>query len=288
MPPDTSGQLADLLWDDETLRILMNHMLRRNNIGPFDLLKEWDKTLGDYMLNHNEFVESIRSLFNEDDELLWQHEVLPAVLRAFHAILSLWKGASGLHLTSHVDQERFERWLNVPAKRPLLTKVQAEGKEPCTSRTGTPGSGRRPRSMQRSPRAASPLNRETLEVMAKAAAARVSANEAIANLSGLRAPLKPSSKEIGKEWDSPWLTSPSPRRRRPLTARKCPRASSAAYPRINCPFGKSRPFTAFRDDQSTTTQAMMAVQLALLNHRHLQIDARARSMRSVFPQRRKN
>jgi hypothetical protein len=34
--------------------------------------------------------------------------------------VALWKGASGSHLTAHVDLVRFERWLN-PSSGPCTT-----------------------------------------------------------------------------------------------------------------------------------------------------------------------
>ena len=44
---------------------------------------------------------------------------------SFHAIVALWKGASGAHLTAHVDVVRFERWLNPESERPPALKVRA-------------------------------------------------------------------------------------------------------------------------------------------------------------------
>ena len=50
-------------------------------------------------------------------EYLWAEVVEPVVQSSFHEIVSLWKGASGSHLTAHVDLVRFERWLNPPTER---------------------------------------------------------------------------------------------------------------------------------------------------------------------------
>ena len=45
----------------------------------------------------------MRQLVSPDDESLWTDVVGPIVESSFHAIVALWKGASGSHLTAHVD-----------------------------------------------------------------------------------------------------------------------------------------------------------------------------------------
>jgi len=114
-------QLEDIVWDVETLRILMQQMIARCKVGPHDLLTEWaskkSTDQSDLQLTRREYMLSMQAFFMPQHECLWNEVVEPVVQSSFHEIVALWKGASGSHLTAHVDLVRFERWLNPPTER---------------------------------------------------------------------------------------------------------------------------------------------------------------------------
>ena len=120
-PPNPDWSLEEIVWNVETLRILTQQMLQRARVGPHDLLAEWAMSRGrnddELSFTRREYLNFMQGYFLPDYEQLWLAEVEPVVSMSFHAIVALWKGASGSHLTAHVDLVRFERWLNPPTKR---------------------------------------------------------------------------------------------------------------------------------------------------------------------------
>lgn len=130
MPPKgrRGWTLDEIEWDEETLRILMQQMLERANIGPFDLLTMWVPDEMTPQLTRREFAAHMHELFRGHQHL-WETEVSAVVEATFHSIVALWKGASGTHLTAHVDTVRFERWLNPPTERPAHRQVVRKSRE---------------------------------------------------------------------------------------------------------------------------------------------------------------
>ena len=57
--PSAPYRLRDVQWDAETLRVLIQRMLRRNNLTPADLIAAWD-TSGDGVLDKCEILSAVR------------------------------------------------------------------------------------------------------------------------------------------------------------------------------------------------------------------------------------
>ena len=149
LPPHAAMSLESISWDVETLRILLKRMLERCKLAPCDLLSEWSKSLGSsemISLTWREFKDAMQRMFTSHEEL-WKSELAHVTQQAYAEIISLWKGASGTHLTDCVDLVRLERWINRPTERPPRLEVVRRGAEaPPTqhierlhkSRGGTP------------------------------------------------------------------------------------------------------------------------------------------------------
>ena len=107
-PPGMS--LDTIEWGAETLRILMQNMLLRCNMGPGELFRAWDRD-GDKKLTREEFLTTMYHWFFKDQKLdLWDHDVKPAASTAFDGITAMAR--SHYHSREYIDVNRLGRWID--------------------------------------------------------------------------------------------------------------------------------------------------------------------------------
>ena len=138
-PRGADFTLSEIRWDVKTLRLLMQQMLQRCRMGATDLMRAWDSN-GNGQLTRCEFITSLRALFGDDEDGVWEADVLPVAEAAFLEIQAIEIiGADGKRRqaggASHDERRRiqlergdthkrridiieFERWLNTPITRP--------------------------------------------------------------------------------------------------------------------------------------------------------------------------
>ena len=194
-PPGATFPLREIVWDLETLRILMQQMLVRSHLGPADVIRAWDKS-GDSELNLEEFVENVRHFFADENDNLWKTEVRPVVEEAFTAIQTIGEApqafttsimrteARRIELTKFDTQQRridiveFERWLDAPTARLEGHKVVQKTRKAVLEQTQ-----RQMLAAQPTPRRRVLLRKKTeeeLQLADRVAKVRVAAAEAAA------------------------------------------------------------------------------------------------------------
>ena len=85
-PPKRGWKLDELLWDVETLRVLLQLLLERQNLGAHDLLIAWAPDPTDILLTRREYTERMHSLFVGHEDL-WRDVVADVVEDSFHEIV---------------------------------------------------------------------------------------------------------------------------------------------------------------------------------------------------------
>lgn len=123
-PPGSSFSLIQIAWDVETLRVLMQQMLARCEIGTAHLMSAWDRN-GDFTISKREFLSGLRGFVrNYEHVKLWEHELRSIAEAAFVAINRRqgMNDAMGRHrasvLADAIEIVELERWLRAPSKRP--------------------------------------------------------------------------------------------------------------------------------------------------------------------------
>lgn len=123
-PEGAEYSLDDLMWDCETLRILMMQMLERCNANPYDLLAQFQHSKSnDGVLDKREFLSMMRSMLN-GHERLWEMTVRAVADAAFEEIdvkaRSLIPGS--------LDLVEISRWLAAPTLRPQHLELVTQPK----------------------------------------------------------------------------------------------------------------------------------------------------------------
>jgi len=131
-------KLDEIVWDTETLRILVQQMISRENISPTDLLQSFDKS-GDGVLSQREFLAQIQH-FLQGYPLLWEHEVKVVAQQAFTEIDLRDTMAN---VPEQLDIVEIARWLGAPTARPKKFEVITKEKRssPLRRRGSAGGAG---------------------------------------------------------------------------------------------------------------------------------------------------
>ena len=109
--------LEHLLWDTETLRLLIQRMLASYGADVSDLMKAWDRS-GDGKLSRREFESELQNYFQKSEPWLWKFEVKPVVHQAFEEcdLRVRHEGISGLE-TGELDIVELAAWLSKQTTR---------------------------------------------------------------------------------------------------------------------------------------------------------------------------
>jgi len=123
-PEGAEYSLDELVWDCETLRILMMQMLERCNANPSDLLVQFQFSKStDGVLDKREFISMVRSMLS-GHERLWESTVRAVAHEAFDDIdikaRSLIPGT--------LDLVEISRWLAAPTSRPKHLELPTQPK----------------------------------------------------------------------------------------------------------------------------------------------------------------
>ena len=214
-PQGADYGLDQIVWDLETLRILMQQMLVRSHLGPADVIRAWDHS-GDFELDQEEFVDNMRSFFADEHSDLWQNEVRPVVAQAFLAIQAVGSNMSkaaalaerrrvemskGDMHAKRVDIIEFERWLDAPTDRPEDRRVRRKTRKLVRQQTIRRLEAEKPKTSSRI--LLKKKTKEELELAARAAAARSMAAEQVARDLARRL-------DHMQRWEVPSALSPPP------------------------------------------------------------------------------
>jgi hypothetical protein len=138
-PPEGAHHtLADIVWDAETLRLLLQQMLKRHRVGASHLLTAWDRD-SDGFLSYHEFAEEIRqavrpsftpgggvrSELKKGEQKLWEREVQPAIKAAFADIDRVHGSVQNAMGAGFLDVVELQAWLTqAPAGAKNLPHVK--------------------------------------------------------------------------------------------------------------------------------------------------------------------
>ncbi|KOO25580.1 calcium-dependent protein kinase 17-like protein [Chrysochromulina tobinii] len=120
-PPGTT--LDSLVWDVNTLLVLMQQMMARCNIGPMDIMRAWDVD-ENRQLSKPEFFGHVEALLDGASRDLWASEVAKVAKQAYEHVAALGSGRSSADPRKQIDIVQLERWLNTPCDQPIAVKLR--------------------------------------------------------------------------------------------------------------------------------------------------------------------
>lgn len=140
-PPPGVSSLENVVWDVETLRILLQQMLARYGVSIGELMSSWDRN-GDFTVQRLEFLDGVRGFCSEYERVqLWEREVANVAMEAFTRINASPRGridAMSRHradvLNEAIECSELGRWLERPTLRPHSTQVITKRREPTAHR----------------------------------------------------------------------------------------------------------------------------------------------------------
>ena len=140
-PPPGVSSLENVIWDVETLRILLQQMLARYGVSIGELMSAWDRN-GDFTVQRLEFLDGLRGFCSEYERVqLWEREVAKVALEAFTRINASPRGRSDAMsryrtdlLNEAIECSELGRWLERPTLRPHSTQVITKRREPTAHR----------------------------------------------------------------------------------------------------------------------------------------------------------
>jgi len=140
-PPPGVSSLENVVWDVETLRILLQQMLARYGVSIGELMSSWDRN-GDFTVQRLEFLDGVRGFCSEYERVqLWEREVAKVALEAFTRINASPRGRSDAMsrhradvLNEAIECSELGRWLERPTLRAHSTQVITKRREPTAHR----------------------------------------------------------------------------------------------------------------------------------------------------------
>ena len=120
-PPGTT--LDSLVWDVNTLLVLMQQMMARCNMGPMDIMRAWDVD-ENRQLSKPEFFGHVEALLDGSSRDLWSNEVALVAKQAYEHVAALGSGRSSADPRKQIDIVQLERWLNTPCDQPIAVKLR--------------------------------------------------------------------------------------------------------------------------------------------------------------------
>ncbi|KOO35025.1 hypothetical protein Ctob_009998 [Chrysochromulina tobinii] len=132
-PPPGVSSLENVVWDVETLRILLQQMLARYGVSIGELMSSWDRN-GDFTVQRLEFLDGVRGFCSEYERVqLWEREVAKVAMEAFTRINASPRGRSDAMsrhradvLNEAIECSELGRWLERPTLRPHSTQGARE------------------------------------------------------------------------------------------------------------------------------------------------------------------
>lgn len=181
-PPRATFTLDEIMWDGETLRLLLQQMLVTHGVSVAELMQAWDRN-GDGRLSRREFLEEVRVYFQDLHPDLWESEVRQVAEEAFLQVdVELGLGFNAL------DLDTLSAWLSKPADQPISAAVTAKTSEMLHKMTA--------RRLQRAEQGSAPPAPPTTAHKPKMRAQKTYHVAARANEGGWNRPQRPRSAAV--------------------------------------------------------------------------------------------
>lgn len=138
LEPPPGVALNDVLWEVDTLRLLMQQMLKRAGHGILDLIRSWDQS-GDQQISLNEFVDEIRNFFRDvKPKTIWELEVDPVVRQTFREVDgSIKRSGISARRDGKLDMIELQAWFSKPtAGLKIELKSKSKRSSPMAMRGG--------------------------------------------------------------------------------------------------------------------------------------------------------